>query len=157
LFCLALSVLWLLNEPALSAIPGRPDPADVQMIEACVNDAQKDKSDPDACIGKAAIVCGQATTGPSAEQNCIDREYLVWDAAANSDFERLSVRLPDSESKQALRDTQRAYLLAKLKLCGFARIAHKDAREAALASARCNLKTVARYDLWLRDVVNSYK
>ena len=157
LFCLALGALWLLNEPALSAIPGRPDPADVQMIEACLTDAQKDKSDPDACIGKAAAACGQTTTGPSAEQNCIDREYLVWDSAANSDFERLSARLPDNESKQALRDAKRAYLLAKLKPCGFARIVHKDAREAALTSARCNVKTVARYDLWLRDVIDSFK
>ena len=157
LFCLTLSALWLLSEPVLSAIPGRPDPADVQIIESCLTDVQKDKSDPDACVGKAAAACGQTATGSSAERNCIDREYLVWDAADNSDFERLSARLPDNESKQALRDAQRAYFLAKLKLCGFVRIAHKDAREAALASARCNLRAVARYDLWLRDVIDSFK
>ena len=157
MFCLALSVLWLLSEPAFSAIPGRPDAADVRMIEACLGDARKDKSDPDACIGRVAAACEQTATGPSAEQGCVDRELLVWDDASNSDFEQLSARLPDNDSKQALRDVQRASLLAKLKQCTFARTAHKDSREAVKASARCNLKATARYDMWLRDMIDSFK
>jgi hypothetical protein len=146
-----------LSESAFAVIPGQPDPADVHIVEQCVADAQKDKADPDRCIGKVSAACRQTATGLSAAETCVNRELVVWSAAANKHFDQLDRLLSDNDAKQALREAQRSDGLAKLKECTFVRLVHKDSSAALAASAMCNLVAVARFDLWLVDQINSFK
>jgi uncharacterized protein YecT (DUF1311 family) len=151
--------LSALTEPGIAAIPGQPAPADVKTIEDCLASVEKDKTDPDACIGKVTAMCQQTASGPAAAaaQVCISRELLVWNSASNRDFARLNALLTDSDAKEALREVQRSFVLFKLKECTFVRIARKDPVDALAAGSRCNLKATARYEIWLLDQVDALK
>jgi uncharacterized protein YecT (DUF1311 family) len=151
--------LSALTEPGIAAIPGQPAPADVKTIEDCLASVAQDKTDPDACIGKVTAMCQQTASGPAsaAAQVCVSRELLVWDSASNRDFAHLSALLADSDTKEALREVQRSFVLFKLKECTFVRIAHKDSADALAAASRCNLKASARYEIWLLDQIDSFK
>jgi uncharacterized protein YecT (DUF1311 family) len=142
---------------ALAAIPGQPDAAAVKTIEACLADATKAKTDPDVCIGRVWNDClANAPTIP-AKKECSDRELLVWSAALNRDYLQLTALLTDDILKQALRDAERDFIIAKSKKCTFERLAHKDSSASLMAASRCDVRDTARQDLWLRDQINSFK
>jgi uncharacterized protein YecT (DUF1311 family) len=143
--------------PAPAAIPGQPNEADVKTIDACLADAAKTKSDPDVCIGRVWNDCLGGAQTMAAKQECSNRELLVWDAALNRDYMHLEAFLIDGNAKQALRDAERAYAIAKLKKCTFERLAHKDDPASLVAAARCDVRETARQDLWLLDQINSFK
>jgi uncharacterized protein YecT (DUF1311 family) len=134
---------------AYAAIAGRPDATDVKVIDTCLADATTAKSDPDACIGHVSSGCVEIAPTTAAKEKCIERELLVWDAALNRDYAQLTELLTDDSVKQALRDAERDFIIAKLGKCTFERIARKDSADALLAAALCNVKATARQDLWL--------
>jgi uncharacterized protein YecT (DUF1311 family) len=143
--------------PGSAAIPGQPNPADVKTIDACLADAAKAKSDPDVCIGRVWNDCLGAAQTTLAQRECSAREFLVWDAALNRDYMQLEAFIIDGTAKQALRDAERAYAIAKLKKCTFERLAHKDDPASLVAASRCDVRETARQDLWLLDQINSFK
>jgi uncharacterized protein YecT (DUF1311 family) len=141
--------------PTYAAIAGQPNSADVKTIEACVADAAATKTDSDACIGRVSGSCLEKAPTTSAKEECSNRELLVWDAALNRDYARLTGLLTDDSVKQALRDAERDFFVAKLKQCTFERIVRKDAPTALAAAAQCNVKATARRDLWVLEQINS--
>ncbi len=143
--------------PVYAAIPGQPSAADVKTIEACVADARTAKTDPDACIGRVSGSCLETASTTAEKEACSNRELLVWQAALNRDYAQLTALLTDDSVKQALRDAERDFFVAKLKRCTFDRIAHRDSPDALVAAARCDVKATARQDLWLLDQINSFK
>ena len=149
-------VFILIAVRAFAAIAGQPDAADVKTIDSCLADATTSKSDPDNCIGKFAKSCAEKAATLAATLECNNRELLVWHVALSRDYARLSERLVDVGAKQALGDVERAFLIAKEKLCAFERIAHKNSPDGLAAAARCDLKATARQDLWLIQQVNSF-
>jgi uncharacterized protein YecT (DUF1311 family) len=151
-----LAALGFAVTPGRAAIPGQPNPDDVKTIDACVSDARTGKADPDACIGRVSSECLKTASTTIAMEGCNNRELLVWKAALNRDFDRLMARLTDDNTKQTLRDAQRAFFVYDLKQCTFVRIAHEDAPTALVAAAQCNLTATARYDLWLIEQINTF-
>jgi uncharacterized protein YecT (DUF1311 family) len=142
--------------PAYAAIAGQPNSADVKTIEACVADAAAAKTDSDACIGRVSGSCLEKAPTTAAKEECSNRELLVWDTALNRDYARLTALLTDDSVKQALRDAERDFFVAKLKKCTFDRIVHKDSPDGLVAAAQCDVKTTARQDLWLLEQINSF-
>ena len=143
--------------PSSAAIPGQPNPADVKTIEACLADAAKAKSDPDACIGRVSNDCLSAAQTDVAKKECSARELLVWDAALNRDYMQLEAFIIDANAKQTLRDAERSYAIDKLKKCTFERLSHKDNPAGLASAARCDVRETARQDLWLLDQINSFR
>ncbi len=152
-----MSVLAIAATPAYAAIAGQPNPADVKTIDSCVVDARTANTDPDSCIGRVSSSCLETASTTAAMEECNNRELLVWRAALNRDYAQLTALLSDDSMKQALRDAERDFFAYELKQCTFDRIAHKDAPDALVAAARCNVKATARQDLWLLDQINSFK
>jgi uncharacterized protein YecT (DUF1311 family) len=152
-----IGVLAILALPAYAAIPGQPNPDDVKTIDACIADASAAKTDPDACIGRISSGCLEKAPTSTAMKECSNRELLVWEAALNRDYAQLTALLADDSVKQALREAERDFLLDKLKRCSFERIAHRDAPDALVAAARCDVKATARQDLWLLNQIDSLK
>jgi len=141
--------------PANADVPGRPDPADVAKIDACLADAARATTDLDACIGRISSACAETATTTAAREECSDRELLVWNGALTHDYARLTAMVADATAKQALRDAQRDFIVSKLKKCTFERLARKDSPEALVAAARCDVRATARQDLWLREQIES--
>jgi uncharacterized protein YecT (DUF1311 family) len=154
-FALPLALVCFTLRPAIAAIAGQPNAADVKTIDECVADARKAKTDPDACIGGVTNKCLETASTTNAKEECVSRELRVWEAALPRDFAQLFASLADNNLQQALRDEERAFFLAKLKQCTFDRIAHKDAPDALITAERCNVRDTARQDLWLLDQIDS--
>ena len=157
LLAASMSLLTLASRPTCAAIPGQPKPADVKTIDICVADALSAKSDPDACVGRVSSICLATASTTVQKEECNNRELLVWQAALNRDYNRLMSLLADDNVKQALRDAERDFFVFELKQCTFDRIAHRDAPDALLTAARCNLRATARQALWLLDEIDSFQ
>lgn len=142
---------------AWAAIPGQPKEADVKTIDACLVDAANAKADRDVCIGRVSSKCLESAPTTAAKEECADRELLVWNAALNRDYARLTELLIDDNVKQALRDAERDFFVAKLKKCTFDRLAHRDSPDGLVAASRCDLTATARQDLWLIEEIESLK
>ena len=144
--------------PAYAAIPGYPDPADVKLVASCLADAAQANADPDTCIGRLSGDCISKAEKPGPAklaEECSNREFLVWDAALNRDYDRLTMLLADANLKQALRDAQRDFFVSELKQCTFERLLLKDSPEALAAAARCKVRSTARQDFWLTDQIKA--
>jgi uncharacterized protein YecT (DUF1311 family) len=152
----AIGALSAAGTTAYGAIPGQPNPDDVKTIDVCMANASKTSTDPDTCIGQVTTTCLKNSPSATAKQ-CTDREFLVWEAALNRDYAQLNAFLADDGVKQALRDEQRDFIIARLKKCTFERIAHKNAPESLAAAAQCNVKATARQELWVLEQINSFK
>jgi hypothetical protein len=152
-----MSILAIVALPAQASIPGQPNSADVKTIDACIADAQAARTDPGACIGRISNKCLEKASTSAATEECSNRELLVWEAALNRDYAQLTALLTDDIAKQALRDAERDFQIDRLKRCSFERIAHRNAPDALVAAARCNVRAAAQQDLWLLDQINSVK
>ena len=152
-----MSIVAIVALPAYAAIPGQPNSADVKTIDACIADAQAARTDPGACIGRISSNCLEKASTSAAIEECSNRELLVWEAALNRDYAQLTGLLTDDIVKQALRDAERDFLVARSKRCSFERIARQNSPDALVAAARCNVKATAQQDLWLLDQINSIK
>ncbi len=152
----SIAVVALDAGPIRAAIPGQPDAADVKTIESCLSDAQQSKVDPDTCIGRVSTDCQEKATTLAAREECFTRELLVWDNASSRDNGKLTELLTDNSLKQALRESERAFAIDKLRQCTFERIAHRNSADALVAAARCDVRATARRDLWLRQEIDSF-
>src|SRR5271163_5362935 len=159
-----MSVLVFAAKPSYADIAGQPNSADVKTIDSCVVDARAAKTDPDVCIGRVSSACLEAaSTTPTMEtaaktmEGCYDRELLVWQQALNRDYAQLTRLVTDDNAKQALASAEREFYIFELKQCTFDRIAHNDAPNALVAASRCNVRDIARQDLWLVNRIDSFK
>ena len=157
LLAASMSFVTIVARPTCAAIPGQPKPADVTTIDTCVAGALSAKTDPDACIGRVSSTCLETASTTVQKEECNSRELLVWQAALNRNYNRLMSLLTDDNVKQALRDAERDFFVFELKQCTFDRVAHRDAPDALLTAARCNLRATARQALWLLDEINSFQ
>jgi hypothetical protein len=156
LFAVSIAIVSLDSGPVRSAIPGQPDAADVMAIDSCLVEAQKAKADLDTCIGRVSSGCQEKAPTLAAREECFTRELLVWDQALSRDSAKLTGLLIDGSLKEALREAERAFAVDKLRQCTFDRIAHRNSPDALLAAARCDVRTTARHDLWLRQEIDSF-
>ena len=143
--------------PIYAVVQGQPDANDVKAIDACLANAAATKADPSSCIGHVSDSCiEKASTTPAVEE-CSNREALVWDAALNRDYAQLTKLLVEDGAKQALRDAERGFAVAKLTKCTFERIPHRNSPKAVAAAAQCAVRATARQDFWLIDQINAFK
>lgn len=154
-FILSAALASALAFTANAAIPGQPMEADVKTIDACLADAVNAKTDQDVCIGRISSQCQENAPTTAAKEACNDRELLVWNAALVRDYARLTALVTDNNVKQALRDAERDFVVAKLAKCTFDRLVHKDSPDGLIAASRCDVTATARQDLWLNQEIES--
>jgi hypothetical protein len=150
-------LLALAAPPAGAVIPGQPVAADVELVDSCLAQAAAAKSDADACIGRVEAGCAAEAATAAAKRQCSNREFLVWNMALDRDYLRLTALVADGAARQALREAEREFAVAKLKRCTFERIARGNSPDALIAASRCEVQATARQDLWLREQVDLLK
>ena len=143
--------------PAEADIPGQPEAADVKTIDQCLADATATKMDPDTCIGSVSRNCAEKAASIAAKEECSNRELLVWNAALTRDYAVLTDLLPSESGKSELRDVERDFLISKQRRCTFERVVHDNAPDALVQASQCNVRAIARQDLWLREQIGSFR
>ncbi len=126
---------------------------DTRAIESCIKEKEQ-KEGADRCIGLIANPCldrpeGQSTIG---QQECYQREQLVWDDILNETYRRLQGQF-DGKLKTQLRDLQRVWIESRKQQCGF----YRDVIQGTLAipvSASCMNTETARRAIYLLSILN---
>jgi uncharacterized protein YecT (DUF1311 family) len=107
----------------------------------------------DACIGLSAEACQRDTPGGGSTlgmTGCLDRERAYWDGALNYYYQDLRTRDPDRAD--ALRDTQRAWIVWRDATCAYEAADYAGGTLAGVVTLDCLLRQTARQTLFLRAI-----
>jgi len=155
LLALAVIVKFEAGGSAEAAIAGRPDPADVRVVEDCLAHASSGGTPSESCVGVLAKPCEASAATPQAKAKCVEREDAVWSVAGVHDLTRLNVVITSDSAREALREAQTGYERAKSGLCTFMRVSRGNSPDGLLAASECRLAASARQDLWLESQIEA--
>jgi uncharacterized protein YecT (DUF1311 family) len=131
---------------------------DIAPVEACIR-----ANGGEACAGKAASACMEATPGGGTTVGmggCLDRERAQWDGWLNTVYQQLYAKLAAQDAQiqsyapkqaEALRDMQRAWIEFRDAKCGYEAAQWGGGTGAGPAAVNCHLHATARQMLYLQS------
>lgn len=103
--------------PASMAFAQSPAPADVKVINACLNTAEETGGFGGACVGLVADPCIKAAEGVNDDvarwKACAARELAIWTQKTNEALKEI----PAAHGFEAARDSQKTFAASRDRFC----------------------------------------
>lgn len=132
-----------------------PRPDDRKTIETCL-DKGKDAAGRRLCVGRVSKPCEDASEGQSTMgiEQCLSREYVVWDAVLNRTF-RSAERAFGASGKIYLRDVQTTWIKYRDQSCQWPSQVYPGGTIAGPITGECLVDETATRAITLMDIDES--
>lgn len=152
---LALAALVLLLASAAARAeddPATPTADDRASLRTCLDQRAQDDEPLENCIGVVSDPCLSEEGNDSTPMMgaCLDKEATIWDDSLNDWYKVLMARL-DGDQRQALKDSQRAWIAMRDSTCAFEASLWNGGTGAGPAAIGCIMRETGRRALFLHE------